>query len=89
MKDNTVNQEGYYQITCKFQIGDFARLRGQKESPTVVVSKIFENSYSHCKDNMVGKFLIQCKYWDNRKRIFVSENFQEITLEKVEENAKN
>jgi hypothetical protein len=89
MKENLKNKEEYLQRNCKFQIGDFARLRGQKDSPNVVVSKIFENPYSQYKDNMVGKFLIQCRYWDNRKRIFVVENFEEITLEKVEENAKN
>jgi uncharacterized protein YodC (DUF2158 family) len=73
----------------QFSVSDFVRLKGQKDSPTMVVERNFVSRFYNEYSNSPKTYEVNCSWWNAKKNKFESEKFEETILEKVEENPSN
>ena len=70
----------------KFLASDFVRLKGQKDSPILVVERNHLNRFCDNYSDSPKIYDVICSWWNAKKNKFESQKFEETILEKVEEN---
>ncbi len=72
----------------KFLRGQSVRLRGQPNSPSMTVTKIFRHEEESQSMEKTRTFSYECSWWENKKQLFHRLVFDEESLEKVRETPK-
>ena len=73
----------------RFLVGDFVRLKGQNESPTMTVERNTISRFYREYSGVPISYDVSCSWWNSKKNKFESEVFEEAILEKLEENHNN
>jgi uncharacterized protein YodC (DUF2158 family) len=73
----------------QFSVGEFVRMKGQKDSPIMIVERNHVSRFYSEYSNSPKTYDVLCSWWNAKKNKFESEKFEETILEKVEENPTN
>ena len=63
-----------------FKVSDSVKLRGQPDSPNLIVRSILEINHSFCQDKEY-EYKVYCDYWNSKKECFIRQDFNEKQLE--------